>query len=69
MTICATARPSTELKFDGLIGLWRIQSDYQAQRSSVNHKRGHLYKVHCTTNIWLTLLFQKEEKECHLPQF
>ena len=28
--ICATARPSTEHKFDGLIDVWRILSDYQA---------------------------------------
>ena len=47
MIICVTARPSTEHRFDGLIGVWRIQSDYQAQRSSVNHERGDLYKVDC----------------------
>ena len=45
--VCATARPSAEHKFDALISVWRIQSDYQAQRSSVNHKRGDLDKVDC----------------------
>ena len=48
MIICATARQSGEYKFDGLIGVWGIQNDYQAQRSSINHKRGVFYKVDYT---------------------
>lgn len=48
MVLTAVAKPNSEKKFNGLLGIWRIQSDYQAQRSSKNHKKGELFKVDST---------------------
>lgn len=48
MVITAVAKPNSENNFNGLIGIWRIQTDHEAQRSSKNHTKGDVYKVDCT---------------------
>lgn len=48
MIITAVAKPNPENSFNGLIGIWRIQEDYEARRSSKNHTKGDAYKIDCT---------------------
>lgn len=48
IVITAIAKPNIEKNFNGLVGIWRIQSDYEAKRSSINHKKGDVYKIDCT---------------------
>ncbi|MEZ0498453.1 hypothetical protein [Sphingomonas sp. IW22] len=48
MILTAIAKPDLEKGFNGLIGIWRIQKNVEAQRSSKNHCKGDSYKIDCT---------------------
>lgn len=48
MVLAAVAKPMPEYGFDGLIGIWRITTEYVAQRSSKNHEKGDVYDIDTT---------------------
>ncbi len=61
MVLCAVAKPRPEHKFDGKIGIWRIQTEKVAKKNSKLHKAGDHYKVDGTMDAmsFRNLMIQK----------
>ena len=50
MFLTALARPQREHRFNGKIGIWRVEEERICQRSNRYHQRGDIYTQDCTMN-------------------